>query len=106
MTAAAAIGTAVGRNPSTPAPAGLDAQKAQYQKQLADCVDCASSKTPQGQARIQQLSAKLGAVEARPQAAADARAAASKAADVADPAAASIPKDAFSPLGQTLDAYA
>jgi hypothetical protein len=106
MSAAAAIGSTAGLNPSTPAPAGLDAQKAQYQKQLADCVNCASSKTPQGQAKIQQLTAKLGAIEARLQAAADARTATSKAADVADPAAASTPKDTLSPLGQTLDAYA
>src|SRR5450432_2280219 len=106
MSAVATVTGAAGANLATPTPAGLDAQKAQYEKQLADCVNCASSKTPQGQAKVQQLAAKLGAVEARLQAAGDARAAASKAADVASSVAAQPPKDALSPLGQNLDAYA
>ena len=45
--------------------AALQAQLATYRRQLAECLDCSSSKTPQGQAEIQQLSAKIGDLQAR-----------------------------------------
>lgn len=45
--------------------AALEAQLAAYRRKLADCLDCASSRTPQGQAEIQQLSAQIGDVQAR-----------------------------------------
>lgn len=47
------------------AAAGLSAQLARYQKQLSDCVNCASAKTPEGKANIEELSAKISAVKAR-----------------------------------------
>jgi len=44
---------------------GVDAQIAQYKKELSDCVSCASAKTPQGQAAIQAAAAKVSVAEAR-----------------------------------------
>jgi hypothetical protein len=41
----------------------LDAQVRTYRAQLADWVTCPSAKTPGGKAKIEQISAKLVAVE-------------------------------------------
>ncbi len=102
-----AVGAASGSASSgTPAPAGLDAQKTQVEKQLADCVNCASSKTPQGQARISALSSRLVAVEARLQKADEARADASKAAPGDSAAAPPAGHDPDSPVGQNVDLFA
>jgi hypothetical protein len=53
--------------------AALQAQLAQYQKQLSDCVNCASSSTREGQAQIQALSSKIAAVRGQINAAAAAQ---------------------------------
>ncbi len=41
----------------------LEAQLAQYQRQLSDCIHCSSAKTPEGKAAIQILSDKISAVK-------------------------------------------
>ena len=48
--------------PTRPTP-NLDAQLRTYRAQLADWVTCPSAKTPQGKAKIEQISAKLASVE-------------------------------------------
>lgn len=47
------------------APVGLDVQLAQLQGQLADCVNCDTARTPQGKAKIQELSIKIQSIRAR-----------------------------------------
>jgi hypothetical protein len=42
---------------------GLDAQLDKYKVQLADWVNCPSCKTPEGKAKIQELSDKIAAIE-------------------------------------------
>jgi ABC-type Fe3+-hydroxamate transport system substrate-binding protein len=70
---------AIGSSPYTgPASSGasaasLQAQLDRYQKQLSDCANCATAKTPQGQAAIQDLSGKIAAVKARIEQAATAK---------------------------------
>ncbi|MBI5922371.1 MAG: hypothetical protein HY847_12090 [Betaproteobacteria bacterium] len=45
--------------------AGLEAQLARYQIQLADWVSCPSCKTPEGKAKIQELSNKVSDTQQR-----------------------------------------
>lgn len=45
------------------AAAALEAQLAQYQQQLSDCVNCDSSKTLEGKQQIQTISSKISAVK-------------------------------------------
>ena len=45
--------------------AGLEAQIAQYQKQLADCVNCDTATTLTGQSAIEELSAKINVTKER-----------------------------------------
>lgn len=45
--------------------AALEAQLTRYQKQLSDCVNCDSAKTPEGKAAIADLSSKISEVKAR-----------------------------------------
>lgn len=45
--------------------AGLQAQLDKARKELADCVGCASAKTPQGQQAIQRASDKVARLEGR-----------------------------------------
>ena len=59
--ASAAYGGGVTRTPA----AGLEAQLVRYQKELADCVNCESAKTPEGKERIQTISNKISEVRAR-----------------------------------------
>ncbi|MBZ0091413.1 MAG: hypothetical protein K8F27_04220, partial [Sulfuricellaceae bacterium] len=44
--------------------AGLDAQLARYQKELSDCVNCSSAKTPEGKRAIQAAADKVSVVKA------------------------------------------
>jgi hypothetical protein len=44
---------------------GLDAQLARYQKQLAECVNCTSSKTPDGKREIDDLYGKIHSIKAK-----------------------------------------
>ena len=43
--------------------AALQAQLAQYQKQLSDCVNCGSSSTAEGKAQIQALNTRIQALQ-------------------------------------------
>lgn len=66
--------TAIGNAPITTlsagssATAGLDTQLAKLQTQLADWVNCPSCKTPEGKAKIAEISGQIKAVEQRMQA--------------------------------------
>lgn len=42
---------------------GLDVRLDKYKVQLADWVNCPSCKTPEGKAKIQELSDKIAAIE-------------------------------------------
>ena len=44
---------------------GLDAQLGRLQKELAECINCASAKTTGGQAKIQAISDKISAIKSR-----------------------------------------
>lgn len=62
----AAIGTAtVSATSGGFGTAGLEAQIARYEKQLSDCVNCASAKTPEGKKAIAEISNKISATRAR-----------------------------------------
>ena len=52
--------TAITRARSSP---DLDAKVRTYRAQLADWVTCSSAKTPEGKAKIDQISAKLDSVK-------------------------------------------
>ena len=62
---------AVGSSPISAMPsggfgtAGLEAQIARYEKQLSDCVNCSSAKTPEGKKAIEEISNKISATRAR-----------------------------------------
>jgi hypothetical protein len=61
--------SAIGNAPSATLPsAGLDAQLARLQTQLADWVNCPSCKTPEGKAKIAEINAQIKDVEQRMQA--------------------------------------
>ena len=44
---------------------GLDAQLARYQKQLSECVNCTSAKTPEGKHEIDDLYGKIHSIKAK-----------------------------------------
>lgn len=44
--------------------AAIQAKISRYKQQLADCVNCPSSKTLQGKAKIQELGSKISTAEA------------------------------------------
>lgn len=60
----AAIGQTPGASPGASAGA-LQAQLQKCQNQLADWVDCPSGKTPQGQAKIQQIENQTAGIKAQ-----------------------------------------
>ena len=67
-TAASGASTVAGRSASGNNQASissLQAQLDQYQKQLADCVNCASAKTSAGKQEIASISAKISSVKQR-----------------------------------------
>ncbi|MFZ6691272.1 hypothetical protein [Undibacterium sp. SXout20W] len=41
----------------------LQAQLAQYQRQLSDCVNCSSANTPEGKQQISEISSKISAIK-------------------------------------------
>ena len=63
-----------------PAPSGAQAQLAKLQTDLSDWVHCASCNTPEGQAKIADITAKIQDLQKNMQSAADARQAAQQAA--------------------------
>jgi hypothetical protein len=44
---------------------GLNAQLARYEKQLAECINCASAKTPEGKQAIDELYGKIHDIKAK-----------------------------------------
>ncbi|EGF31446.1 hypothetical protein IMCC9480_3939 [Oxalobacteraceae bacterium IMCC9480] len=59
-------GTATNTTTTSPAnAAGLQYQLSRYQKQLSECVNCASAKTPQGKADIEAISGKISSLRLR-----------------------------------------
>jgi len=66
--AIAAVGAATAQMPGACTGASVGALQAQLQKcqnQLADWVGCPSGKTPQGQAKIQQIQSQTASIKAR-----------------------------------------
>ena len=64
--------SAIGSSPASSATstagtstAGIEAQIVRYKKELSDCVNCASSKTPEGKAAIQAIANKISSAQAR-----------------------------------------
>ncbi|MFZ6645171.1 FlxA-like family protein [Undibacterium sp. TJN25] len=47
------------------ASAALQAQLDRYQKELSDCVNCASAKTPEGKTQIDDISSKISDLKSR-----------------------------------------
>jgi len=62
-----AIGSSVASTgqPAHPGKAALRSEITRYQQQLAECINCPSSKTPQGKANIQKLSDEISADKAK-----------------------------------------
>ena len=93
--------------------AGLEAQIAHYEKQLSDCVNCASAKTPEGKKAIAEISNKISATRARidemsatkqvAQPTAATAGTASKSAVIPD--AATPPKQTYSTVGSVVDVF-
>ena len=50
-----------------PPAGGLDVELANCERQLSDWVHCASAKTPEGKAKIEELTAKHDAIKAKMQ---------------------------------------
>src|SRR5450830_451319 len=48
-----------------PSSTALHAQLQRYQKQLSDCVNCASAKTQAGEANIEKISAQISQIKQR-----------------------------------------
>ena len=91
----------------TDRPATLDADLAKAEGQLADWVACPSCKTPEGKAKIEEISAKVDAIKSKMVAVEKARPRAVDAAQTsAGDASRNRPGSALSTLGGVVDAYA
>ncbi|GGC60326.1 hypothetical protein [Undibacterium terreum] len=66
-------GTGAAAASSGAASAALEAQLERYQKELSDCVNCASAKTPEGKAQIDDISSKISSLKTRIEKVGDAR---------------------------------
>ena len=90
-----------------PQPANLDADLAKAQSQLADWVACPSCKTPEGKAKIEEISAKVDTIKSKLKAAEDSKPSRAEAAKPAPTeTAARSPSAALSTLGGFVDTYA
>jgi outer membrane murein-binding lipoprotein Lpp len=101
---ASAASTAYGGG--TPSATSLQAQLERFQKQLSDCVNCASAKTPQGKSDIQAISARISQIEqriAQAQNRPDNQAAPQSTSQATAPAAASSPTTGY---GSLIDVFA
>ncbi|MYM70814.1 hypothetical protein GTP56_01210 [Duganella sp. FT134W] len=65
LTVAASATASTAYGGGAPSATSLQAQLERYQKQLSDCVNCASAKTPQGKSDIQAISARISQIEQR-----------------------------------------
>ncbi|NIA56282.1 hypothetical protein HAV22_21875 [Massilia sp. TW-1] len=88
--------------PDATSSVGLRAKLDRYEKQLSDCVNCASAKTPEGKADIAAISAKIDEVKRTIAGTSNGEGrAASRNEDQAVAVASSM-----SPLGNCIDTYA
>ena len=88
--------------PDATSSVGLRAKLDRYEKQLSDCVNCASAKTPEGKDDIAAISAKIDEVKRTIAGTSNGEGrAASRNEDQSMAAAASM-----SPLGNRIDTYA
>lgn len=88
--------------PDATSSVGLRAKLDRYEKQLSDCMNCASAKTPEGKADIAAISAKIDEVK---RAIAGTSNGAGRAAPSSDDQAAVV-ASSMSPLGNRIDTYA
>lgn len=65
MIAIGSTTSAVSQSASASSGVALRADLARYQKQLADCVNCESAKTPEGKRNIQDLSRRIDGLKAK-----------------------------------------
>lgn len=66
MVSAIASSPASSATPTTgTSTAGIEAQIVRYKKELSDCVNCPSSKPPEGKAAIQAITNKISTAQAR-----------------------------------------
>ena len=89
-----------------PAPANLDAEQAKVESQLADWVHCASAKTPEGKAKIEQLSTQLNTIKAKVEKATEVKTEAAKSAHAANFEPKKPSPNSVSTLGHVVDAFA
>ena len=64
ITSSTSSSCSTGRTPASQ-PRGLDADLAKAQSELADWVHCPSSKTPEGKAKIEEVSARVDAIKGK-----------------------------------------
>ncbi len=83
---------------------GLEARLERYQKELSDCVNCDSAKTPEGKQKIQDVSSKISEIKTRIEEIAAAKSKTQPAKINAAVSAASRPADAT--LGSRVDVFA
>lgn len=88
--------------PDATSSVGLRAKLDRYEKQLSDCVNCASAKTPEGKADIAAISAKIDEVKRAIAGTSNGTGRAAPGNDVQAAAVAS----STSPLGNRIDTYA
>jgi hypothetical protein len=88
--------------PDAASSVGLRAKLDRYEKQLSDCVNCASAKTPEGKADIAAISAKIDEVK---RAIAGTSNDAGRAAPTNENQAVAV-ASSMSPLGNRIDTYA
>lgn len=51
--------------PEKPSSGGLEAELSRLQAALADCVNCATARTNEGKAKIQEVTNKINSIKAR-----------------------------------------
>lgn len=61
MSVAMGTGAVSGSGAGYTSRVSLDAEVARYRKELANCVNCPTSSTPEGKANIQEISNKISA---------------------------------------------
>ncbi|MBV8046053.1 MAG: hypothetical protein JO171_02795 [Paludibacterium sp.] len=85
-------------------PAGLDAQLAKYQAELADWQNCPSRTTPEGKAKIKALQQKVDELKHQQQQADAMRNTRRQPATVTVPSQSAV-RSGATPLGGTVDVY-
>jgi len=65
MSVAMGTGAVSGNVAGNTSRVSLDAEVARYRKELANCVNCPTSSTPEGKANIQEISNKISVDQAR-----------------------------------------